>query len=337
MGERQYMEGLLAQSRYERLSNAEQAALDRYLADHPELRAEGRQWDALREALPAEPIVFQGDLVPVLRERIREAPGRSLWVWRPALAGAAVVALAVVGTLYGVSNYSSGPEPHAIQRISPLGASMEVAKRLIERRDYTSAYTQLASTLEVHPEDPLASGAQLLLADVAYEELMWFPEALASYRAALGEAETMPGEAIDRARNRAEILAEAERIDPDFGPLYALAAARRAQDFERFERIASLYPGTWVATSAAYEMATLAAPDEDGGDPGAVRLAGLEAALQRCTNPRAVAQLKLETAHVLRDDLGDRARALDLYRDVAQSDVATLARRAQDEAAATAP
>ena len=64
--------GLIAASLYEPLSAEEQSALDGHLESCPQCRKTAEELEALVAAIPCNDVAFEGDLRPVVEERIRE-------------------------------------------------------------------------------------------------------------------------------------------------------------------------------------------------------------------------------------------------------------------------
>ena len=104
------METLIASSLYESLDAADQSALDAHLAACAACRAEHAELQAMVGAMPTGRAVFEGDLLPAIREELRRGtpPG---WLngWMRYLAGS-FVALGVGLSVFVVLGDNKSPE-----------------------------------------------------------------------------------------------------------------------------------------------------------------------------------------------------------------------------------
>ncbi len=329
--------GLMAQAVYEELDARDREVLDRALKASDELRAEAEAMGALAEAIPREGVELDRDLISAVRAGLRAEtavfrPRRAHWV--VSFAALALVLLGV-GTLIAVrSPVAHAPgvaEAPAVSKeaSSPIELALQEARSLMRDRDYPNAYVVLSRAVEGSEENALGGEARQFMADVAYVELRWYPEAFSDYDALRlhhnSAFQSQPENLL-----RLNLLDEARGRDSSFASLHALDAARRGESLEEFEGVLARYPATYVASLAAEEMATLSA-NLDGMDAGAnLRVAALESALARCTNPVARAQLKVEIGHVVSRQLDGADRARALYTEVAESEITVLAQLAQD-------
>ena len=334
---RDRIRGLMAQAVYEELDARDREALDRALEASEALRAEAKALGALSERIPRDGVALDRDLSSAVRAGIRAETA----VFRPRKAHLAVsfAALAVVmlgvGTLIAlrppvahapeVAGAPAGPSEVA----SPIGLALQEARSLMRDRDYPNAYVLLSRAFEGSEEDALAGEARQLMADLAYGELRWYPEAFSDYDA-LRLHHNSAFQSNPENLLRLNLLDEARGPDDSYASLLALDAARQGESLEKFEGVLSDYPATYVASLAADEMAILSA-ELDGLPAGAnLRVAGLESALARSTNPVARAQLKVEIGHLVSRELDGADRARALYEEVAESEITVLAQLAQD-------
>jgi hypothetical protein len=165
-------------------------------------------------------------------------------------------------------------------------------------------------------------------ADLAFSKLRWYPEALDAYEAL--RAKHWESFKDDReSKERLDLLAQARGADSAFTSLHALDVARRDGSFERLETVVSGYPTTFVASLAAKEMAILSVELEQSSNEDVTDIFAMEKALDRCTHPAAIAQLKMELGSLLVIEANDPARARALFQEVAQSDNKKLAQFAR--------
>ncbi len=329
--------GLMAQAVYEELDARDRKALDRALNESDELRAEAKAMGALAKEIPREGVKLDRELISAVRAGLREEtavfrPRRAHWV---VSFGALALVLLGVGTLItvkspvahapGVAESPAGSGAVA----SPIALALQEARALTDARDYPNAYVVLSRAFEGSEEDALSGEARQFMADLAYIELRWYPEAFSDYDA-LRLHHNFAFQSQPANLLRLNLLDEARGRDDSYASLHALDAARRGESLEEFEGVLARYPATYVASLAAEEMATLSA-NLDGLDAGAnLRVAALESALARCTNPVARAQLKVEIGHVVSREVDGADRALALYTEVAESEITVLAQLAQD-------
>jgi len=210
------------------------------------------------------------------------------------------------------------------------------ADRLARYHDYTNAYRTLKQSVEESPDDPLAGDAQLRRADIAFSLLRWYPEACEDYELLADRYPAVFVNSVESIRRR-DLLAEAR--ERDYASLHALDAALRSSDnqFAQLERVIGRYPGTFVASSAAEDMARLVAVEDAAAGEASARLAAMERARDRCTNVIAKRQLNLEVGHIYQREMNDPAKAVECYNEVIENDNAVLAQLARQSLAEVGP
>lgn len=315
---RKRIQGMMAASLYEALSDRDQRALDAALRNDPGLRAE---YEALRAVVGAVPVtaIDGPDVLPLVRSRL-DAQAVSRPMWKPAISFAAVV---LIGGVAWGSFYFSGLDTPA-RTVTPsrtadtlVGIALEEADRLLAMRDTAGAYETLRKAVERRPTDAQAGEAQWRVASLAFE-LRRYPEAYEAY-STLREKywdtiQAAEPERRKRANEQYQALAEAK--SKDFEPLYAfdVAMADRGNTFQALEDVIARFPTQHTVTDwAAFEMAKLVSEDLGGAPTTEAVLAAYETARDRCSAPIAVAQLNLKIGDVYRDTLADFALAEDYY------------------------
>ncbi len=330
--------GLIAESLYEELCESDRAVLEGHLEGCARCRAEADGLGQFVKSIPSTAVALDRDLVPALRARLDERPAVSVGLGlRLAVSGAA--AFVLVAAVVGYGLYGTGPAvqdgPMAVAPVggpqfpSFLRADLDRAKGLVEDHNFSGAYVVLQAALERRPGDRLAGEVQLLAANIAFAELQWYPEAFTAYsglRLEFGDLFREDPEHV----YRWNLLDETRGAGNDYALLHAVDAARNGGDFEGLEEVIGRKPAAYVASLAAKEMARLAVGADGGAAGENARLYAMQSALDRCTNPIAVAQLKVEIGHIFRDELGDFGRARSLYEQVADAGPTVFAQLARE-------
>lgn len=328
-------EGLLATSIYETLNDADQDHLDRHLAECPSCRAELTDLKRMVERIPVMPVELDVDLSTSIRERLHE-PRRLAFPGFQGLrlAGAVASALVIFGVVVSLSrDRNAQPEVQVAQTSSQESPEVQEeplasVEQLIDVMNYSAAYAELAKQLKEYPGPALRGAILVYQAKLAFEELQWYPEAFQAYQ-------DLRQHHRDLFQSDASHIAQLNMLDEARGPqgeftsLHALDAARRSGDFDQFESLIGRYPGTYVASSASEDMAMLALADLDVNTTGSMELAAMEAALARCGDAAAIAQISMEIGYILESKMDRPDRARELYERVAESEVAVLAQRAR--------
>lgn len=323
------VEGILAASTYETLPLSDREQLDAHLDECVVCRETLRGFESLVREVPVTRVDLEFDLLPALRQTLRtESPGHEVRRRRFAvtMASAAAVLLVALGggyvAFFRANSMGPAVREEAHQRVSRLDRTFAQVDRLLEARFYSRAFVVLDAAVKNYPSDDRAPEAEQMAANLAFDELHWYPEAHETLRT-LRDQYTNQFESTDANRVRLEMLEESYQPNGDYLALRMLDSAQVNGDFEGYEHVLSQYPGTYVASRALHEMSDALAVDGD-------MVGALETLAESCKNPVAVAQVKLELARTLdrRGDSPDRVRHL--YEEAASSDSVTLARAAQD-------
>jgi hypothetical protein len=124
---------------------------------------------------------------------------------------------------------------------------------------------------------------------------------------------------VERNFMRLNMLEESWRADTNFASLYQLDAARASGEFKDYEELVGQNQLTYVADLAVVEMTQLKLEATDGA-AGGDYVTAMEAALNSCSNPAAIAMLKYKLADVIRNGDGDLDLVQALYEAVAEDD-----------------
>ncbi len=316
--------GLLAASTYEELNPEDQGLLDAHLSGCERCAEKATAFRALKSAVPVDPVSLETDLLPSIQRALNEPPA-SEFVFRPMPMAAGFAALAFVGVSAFMLYPSTTTEPstNADAPVSPAASLLEGAfadaENLEDQRDYTAAYLLLVDAVSSHPGDIRAGEAQQRRADLVFAELKIYSEALIAYQALRSDYGDVWLANVEHNFMRLNMLEESSRADTGFASLYQLDAARASGEFEAYEELVGQNQLTYVADLAVVEMTQLkleAADDVAGGD----YVTAMEAALNSCSNPAAIAMLKYKLADVIRNGDGDLERVQALYEAVAEDD-----------------
>ena len=335
--------GLIAASVYGDLAQGEQVELEGHLASCPACRAQAAALERMTAAIPIEAPRLAEDLFPAIQRRLREtqaeSAARQVWMpWRYAVPAGVCVALLVFISYVAVNRpalqdlETPSSEVALADELSPVQCALDEADRLAQQHDYTTAYRALKQAVDEYPDDASVAEAQLRRADIAFSVLKWYPEAYDDYEAI---ADRYPAVFASSAESihRRDLLAEAR--EHDYASLHALDAARRDGDnrFAQLEGVIGRYPGTFVASAAAEDMARVVAGMDTAKEGGPERLAAMERARDKCTNAIAKRQLDLEVGHIYDREMNDPAKARECYDQVVKSDNSVLARLARQSLA----
>lgn len=330
------MKGLIAASVYNDLPPEELRALNAHLDACPACRSESAGLQLFASRIPVAAPELDHDLWPAIRRDLRRSqrpsrPGLRLG-WSTAFVFSTCLIL-VGGATYGViRTHTFSDAPVIAGRSVPLENDLAAVAQMVEDHEYVAAYQRLDKAVRANAGSPLVGEAQLQLADLAYSRLNWYPEAFEAYDRIFREHPQLFSGRTE-CISRHELLHEARTFD--YAPLYALDAARRAGDeaFAQLEAVVARYPDSLVAALAVEDMARQFVNEVPEGDAKRHVLA-MERAQECCTNPVAVARLKLEIGHIYVHELNDASKARSFYADVATFENKSLAELAEGSLAA---
>ena len=336
------IEGLMAASLYEPLSEVEQRELDQAIGSNQDLSAQYESLKRLAGNIPNTGLAKTPDLLPLLRERLDERV-RPHWGYRLAYACAVVVVMAGASAASWMMYQHRVGSP-AVQTaqgrgdVTLVSQSIDQAKVFLAKYDYASAYSVLRRAVSHQPGDAYAGEAQWLAVKCAIE-LKQYPDAydachqlFGDYRDWLATDSTRMTEAMELR----ELLDEARKVE--FASLQELDVAKRnrANTFAALESVAEKYAQYHGAEQYALgdriakEM--VAAIAEETGvkiNTPQGTLAAYEDARKRCTSPVAVALLDMKMGDACRDALNDPTSAKFHYERAAENPViAALADKA---------
>lgn len=322
------LQGTMAAAFYGEASEDERAELDAHLATCSDCRAEYEALGKLVRSIPRTELPIDADLLPELRRRITVVP---LWRRREAYAvAAACIAVAFVVASLGPAREPETVAPQttvkALPELSPAQAALARASSYESERNYAAAYKTLMDAEEGNADAADMGGVRLRMAELAFERLQMYKQAHKHYEDVAVKHNELFRNAPENGY-RLEILAEAAAVDYD--SLYGLDAARRygVDGLETYENVLAKYPGTFVASIAAAEMAdAVRQRDGLGSDE---TLVAMETALEGCEHPLAIAQLKIELAHLYRVNDNNVERARTLYNEVLAVENPVLAQAAR--------
>ncbi len=320
--------GAIAASLYGDLAPQDQRELDEHLEQCQGCRQAAQSLTPLAQAPVSQTPSLEVNLLTGVHARLRDRLHHRPWyITKPAWVSAFVLVLtAALALLVGnfIPTQNAAPVlsevPAAVK--TPVLVALADAENLCEARQFPRAYAVLREAIKSHPNDEYAGEAQARMADIAYEDLKWYQEAFDAYEILARHYPALAKEPVSVERR--DILAEAREYD--YAPLYALDTARRneSDQFAQLEKIVARYPQTFVASTAANEMAVLAA-----GDQSATRLAAMEDAKKQCTDPVAVARLELEIGHIYLRELNNPAKAKEIYTEAAANPSPVIAQLAK--------
>jgi hypothetical protein len=314
------METLIASSLYESLDAADQSALDAHLAACAACRAEHAELQAMVGAMPTGRAVFEGDLLPAIREELRRGtpPG---WLngWMRYLAGS-FVALGVGLSVFVVLGDNKSPE-RVVVAPSKFEATLAEARSLVAADNPTGALAVLEEALAT-PMDAISTGTlRLEVANLEYDAFRRYEAAYEAYRVVFeGYAEAW-AQSPGRVKERYDVLLEAR--EANFEPLYQIDAAVKQGEsgLPALEQVMARYPGRGLAQAA---LDTMVAMSEIDG------LGALEDVRSRCSNPVAVAQLDVRLGEGYCADNVNPEKGRALLHAVAESPYEVPARMAKD-------
>ena len=326
MSDCEHCEGLMAQSLYEALSDTEQSTLETHMASCPACRAESESLLAVKEFIPVEPVVFEGNLRPVLEERVRASTDER-WIPRLAFFGMCATLALIAGLIFMDEPSTTSSEPVLVASVGdgPFIGVMRRVGTFIDEEDYSHAYVVLHEAINKVEDANVPSEARVMLADLAFERLRWYPEAHAAYEQ-IRKNEPEIFQASDEYIYRFSLLDEVEAMDTEFAPLRAWDRVIEDEDVDALGGYIAEYPGTLKASEAVQEMARLII--RDSNDDAMTLDSVLETAMASNENSIVVAQIKLELGRYYWKTVEDSDKARALFEDVEESSVLALAQEA---------
>lgn len=330
-GRRKRAQALLAQSMYEPLDAAERAELETLLGKMPDLHHEAQALRTLVNRIPTDAPAFDGDLRAVVMANLDRDPRRG-WLllphWAIALLAFVVVASGVAYRIVVNPPDAVAPGPIADARdASGVAAALAAAESLLASRDPAAAYARLAAAVDARPRDPETALACQRMADIAFDELKWYSEAFVGY-------DTLRHDYVEQFRavpsnfTRLNLLDESRGVGDEYASLRALDRAAGDFDFGSLANIVARRPATYIAAAAAFEMARVAAHDA-GVTTATDPIGAMQMASERATDPVVKLQLRLEIAHLLAAAPDGHAGAREIYEEIANGDITTLAEAAR--------
>ncbi|MCC6795668.1 MAG: hypothetical protein IT366_11175 [Candidatus Hydrogenedentes bacterium] len=328
------IEGLMAASLYEPLSETEQRELDEAIGANTRLAAEYDSLKRFAGNIPNVGLAKTPDLLPLVRGRLDEHSSPA-WGFRLAYACTLVAVVAGASAVsWKVYQHRNGyPAVQTAQGrgdVTLVSQSIDQAKVLLAKYDYTGAYDVLRRAVSHQPGDVHAGEAQWLALNCLVE-LKQYPDAYDACHQLFGDyrdwLET-DGARMTEAMELRELLTEAKKVE--FASLQELDVAKRdrANTFAALERVAEDYAKFHgneqyaLGNRIAKEMVAAIA-QETGANINTPQgtLAAYEDARKRCTLPNAVALLDMKMGDACRDALSDPASAKQHYERAAENPV----------------
>jgi len=307
MGSCRNVQGLVAASLYEALSETEQVALNTHLAGCPRCAKEMETMKALVGEIPVRTESFSGDLLPTLREALREeavATRHSRWTM-----GSFALSFTVFG-LISLYLFSPGDDVRQpVDERSPISLALEEAGLLSQSGQEMEARQVLENALAYHGDGPTAGVLYLEMASLEYGAFHRYEEAYTIYSLVRDEYAEVWSQCHGLLQDRYDLLTEAR--DSGYEALYAIDAARSLgeEGIPRLETIVAQNPGRFIASEALDTMVTVI--ENDG-------VSGLEMLRSRFTNPLAVAQLDVRLGEQYWQEENNPERGKELLEAVVQ-------------------
>ncbi len=315
------MEGLIAASLYETLDAAGDAALQTHLLDCPTCRAELSSLRALVGAMPAEPAVFQGDLLPAVREELRRSdPMPWFSGWKRYVLGLSAAVLISCVIILTQGRHVDAPTDDVALR-SEVDPTLVEARGLVASDNAAGALTVLREALATERDAGRAGELQLEVAELEFSVFRRYEAAYDAYKVVRDNYVDAWTRSPGIVKERFDLLTEAD--EANFEPLYQIDKAIKQGEsgMPELEQVMARYPGRAVAEAAMETMVAMA--DGEG-------LAGLEEVRDRLSNPVAVAQLDVRLGEgYCAGDL-DPAKGKALLHAVAESPYEVPAQMAKD-------
>lgn len=346
------VQGALAASLYEPLEGEEQCALQEHLDSCAACLAQYRQLQFLARALPQDPAVFEGNLLPAVRESLRQPAGfftrpacegdrhfclssrqPAGFFTRPAWAGLSslfLMILAIIGLFIYVHDGARETPQDRPAVATAAERILEEVNRHLVTEDQAGAMGVLEAALARAKGTADAGPLQLAKANLEFEVFHRYEEAFVAYKKVREQHVDAWTNSDPRIKERFDLLTEAR--DGGFEALDDIDRARSQGEtgLPVLEQVMARYPCREVAREAMKTMAALV--DEKGDNVHA-----LETLKTRCTNPMAIAQLDVHLGEQYCTNDRNQARGRALLQNVAGGDYPEPAKMAQDVLAKLGP
>ena len=315
------MEGLIAASLYETLEAADNDTLQTHLAECVSCRTELASLRALVGAMSAEPAIFQGDLLPALREELRRSDFKG-WHrgWRRYVLGFSAAAMLACVLTLTQGRHVDAPTDNPVARAS-VDPTVADARALVASDNAAGALALLKDALATEVDAARAGMLQLEVAELEFSALRRYDAAYDAYSVVRDRYAGAWTESPGIVKERFDLLTEAR--EANFEPLYQIDAAVKQGDggIPTLEQLMARYPGRGLAQAA---METMVAMSNVEG------LGALEDVRSRLSNPVAVAQLDVRLGEGYCAGDVDPAKGKALLHAVAESPYEVPAQMAKD-------
>ncbi len=316
------IQGTLAAALYEPLDEAEQRVLDAHLASCPDCRAEFADLQRMVAAIPAEELIYSGDLLPSVREALRRTPPAAHpWSWRLFLTSFAAVAACFALVYVGVLASRPSDMPEVAITVSDTDQTLDAATALVVADDAMGALSVLQAGMERAETAEDAGRLQLAIANIQFDDLHRYEDAYNSYRRLREEFGGVYSQSESWVKDRYDLLEQARARD--YWALYEMDKARGMGELGigKLEQVMAKYPGRIVAREALDVMVAVV---------GGQGIEALEAVKDRCSNPIAVAQIDVHLGERYCTDRVNPTLGQQMLNEVAKSDNGEVAKMAKD-------
>jgi len=276
------VQGAMAAALYEALGPDEQHALETHLQSCSACRSEFEELQVLTAMVPADPVSFEGNLLPAVRASLREAPLRQRrWAW--SMFALVFSPLVFVLGLFSYFNVVSIQEITPVAEApSPADQVLDEVGALIAADDVPAAMAALVQARDHADSVEQAGRYELEMANLEFDSFRSYADAYDRYNRVRSQYGTTWTQSEPWVKVRYDLLFEAR--EAGFEALYQIDSARSQGEtgMPILEQVMARYPGRFVAREALSTMVALV--DGEGVD-------ALENVKSQCTNPVAVAQL----------------------------------------------
>jgi hypothetical protein len=272
-------------------------------------------------AIPAEPAIFQGDLLPAIREELRRSPAIPWFSgWKRLALGLAAAMLLSCVFILTQGRHVEAPTDEVALHV-PVDPTVAEARGLVASDNAAGALALLQDALAKEPDADRKGVLQLEVANLEFSAFRRYEAAYDAYEVVREQFASAWTQSPGIVKERFDLLTEAR--EAGFEPLYQIDAALKQGEsgMPALEQVMARYPGRGVAQAAMETMVAMA----DGEGLGA-----LEDVRSRLTNPVAVAQLDVRLGEgYCAGDL-DPAKGKALLHAVAESPYEVPAQMAKD-------